>query len=180
VGELPLTAVGGRGHAILVGLPGAGKSTVGRRVARRLGVSFLDFDREIERRQASTVAAIFAERGEAHYRSLELDLTRELAGTAGMILSPGGGWIAVPAAVELLRPPGKLIYLKISPELALRRMGQGRSRRPLLQTPVPLTTLRNILAAREPLFLTADHIVDVDSLRPRAVIDTVADIASSV
>ena len=149
-------------------------------MARRIGVDFLDFDREIERRTGTTVAELFAAHGEQHFRSLELELTRELAASGGMLLAPGGGWIANPGAVALLRPPGSIIYLKVRPEVALRRLGRGQARRPLLQTPDPLGRLRQLLAAREPLFAAADHIVEVGVLRPREVIDTVARLASSI
>lgn len=88
-------ATGERGvpHAILIGLPGAGKSTVGRRVAKSLDREFLDFDDEIARREGKSVAEIFSESGERYFRTLEMELTRSLAARSGMILAPGGGWI---------------------------------------------------------------------------------------
>ena len=78
------------GHLVLVGLPGSGKSTVGRAVAKRLSRPFLDFDAELERRAGISVARIFAERGEAAFRGLEYSLTQELAAAPPMVLAPGG------------------------------------------------------------------------------------------
>src|SRR5215212_3506139 len=92
-------------HVILVGLPGAGKSTIGLAAAERLQRTFLDFDAEIVRREGAPITAI---------------------------LAPGGGWITSPDVVAMLRPPGLLIYLKVSPEKALERLGADRLSRPLL------------------------------------------------
>src|ERR1044072_6860459 len=90
-----------RPHLVLVGLPGAGKSTVGKAVAGRLGRTFFDFDLEIERRQGKTIAEIFGEKGEGHFRELERALTEELRLMGNMILAPGGGWVTSPDVVRL-------------------------------------------------------------------------------
>jgi Shikimate kinase len=167
-------------HLILVGLPGSGKTTIGRRAANRIGRQFLDFDREIERREGVTVAELFAMRGERYFRELELELTRELSVTGGMVLSPGGGWIMNDGAVELLRPPGRMIYLKVTPEVALKRMGRRSEKRPLLARPDPLGELHRLLAVREPRYATADFVVSVEAYRPQQVIETVARLASTL
>lgn len=164
-------------HIILVGLPGAGKSAAGALLARLLSRPFLDFDLEIERRAGATVAEIFRERGEAAFRALELELTRELAGSGGMILAPGGGWITTPGALALLRPPGRLIYLRASPDVALVRMGRSLVQRPLLRTADPLAELRGLLAAREREYLAADHVLDVDVLDLQQVVVELARLA---
>jgi shikimate kinase len=166
-------------HLILVGLPGSGKSSVGAGVARRIGRPFVDFDVEIERREGVSVATIFQERGEGHFRELELTLTRELAGTGGMILAPGGGWITVPGALALLRPPARMIYLRVGPDVALQRMGKARTDRPLLRAPDPAAELGRLLLKREPLYLSADHVLDVDLLDLQGVIDAVSDLAAT-
>jgi shikimate kinase len=165
---------------ILVGLPGAGKSTVGRRVARRLHRPFLDLDREIERREGARVNEIFATRGESYFRALELELTRELASQDGMLLAPGGGWMGNEGAPALLRPPGRIIYLKVAPDVALRRMGRSRVVRPLLEVPNPLRELKRLLEIRGPMYESADHVVDMQLLRPQEVIATVAQLATTV
>src|SRR5687768_16001733 len=94
-------------HLVLVGLPGVGKTTIGRGAARSLARRFLDFDAEIERREGRPVLEIFRDRGEEHFRALEVALTREFSTTGGMVLSPGGGWITQTESVELLRPAGR-------------------------------------------------------------------------
>jgi shikimate kinase len=150
---------------------------VGEAVAERLGRRFLDFDQEIEIRAGCSVAELFRTRGEPAFRALELDLTRELTAEAGMVLAPGGGWIAVPGALELLQPPGVLVYLRASPEVVLERMGRSRSLRPLLSAPDPLTELRRLLAKREPRYLLADYVVDVEHLDLQHVISLVMRLA---
>ena len=164
-------------HVILVGLPGSGKSTVGRRVARRLGRPFLDFDSEIERREGKSIAQIFSESGEPGFRALELGLTRDLARSSGMILAPGGGWTTIPGATALLRPPARMIYLRVRAEVAIGRILRGRRIRPLLLTVDPLDTLRKLLAEREAGYLEADHVVDVEVVKPQQLIATIVRLA---
>lgn len=149
-------------HVILVGLPGAGKSSVGRRVASWLGRPFLDFDDELERRTGTTIAEIFRSRGEPYFRSLELALTQELAKSEGAILAPGGGWVIVPGALALLRPPARMIYLRVTPEVAILRMGAGRKSRPLLEAHEPVEVLRRLAEQREPAYRQADFAIDTD------------------
>ena len=121
-------------HLILVGLPGVGKTTIGRAAARKLGREFLDFDQEIERRQGLGVREIFRLKGEEHFRELEFALTKELSTKGGMVLSPGGGWITQPRSVELLRSTGRIIYLRASPEAVARRLRRVETRAALGRT----------------------------------------------
>jgi shikimate kinase len=164
-------------HLVLVGLPGSGKTTVGRGVAARLGRPFLDFDEEIERRAGCSVGDIFALDGESHFRQLELALARELAEARGMVLSPGGGWAAIPGAIAVLRPPALIIYLRLRPETALRRVSLAGRRRPLLEVPDPLSAVRGMLEAREPFYGLADRVVDVELISLQGVIAQVASLA---
>lgn len=165
-------------HIVLVGLPGSGKTTVGRAVAEKLGRSFLDFDAEIERREMASVAEIFASRGEPAFRKLERALTEELREVGHMVLAPGGGWIANAGCVEILRPPAQLFYLKVRPEAALARMGGDVTQRPLLRRPDPVGELRRLLEAREPLYLQADHTVNTESMRLLQVVDHIVALAT--
>jgi shikimate kinase len=159
-----------------VGLPGSGKTTVGEGAARVLGRPFLDLDREIERRQGMTVAQIFAERGEYQFRQFEQKLTEELRGMGGMMLSPGGGWITSPENVALLRPPAHIIYLRVRPETALRRMGPERSTRPMLFRPDPLVELRKLYEARRKAYEAADWTVDTEYQTAHEVINKVCEL----
>jgi shikimate kinase len=167
-----------RPHLVLVGLPGCGKSTVGRLVAERLGKSFLDFDLEIERREGKSIAEIFGEKGEGHFRELERVLTDELRLLGNMILAPGGGWVCNPQVVALLRPPSRLVYLRVRPETALQRLGSERSTRPLLMRPDPLGELRRLLDARKTAYESADHVIEAELLDVEEVIKRVASLAS--
>jgi shikimate kinase len=169
-----------RPHLILVGLPGSGKSTVGKAVAERLGRSFLDFDVEIERRQGKTIAEIFGEKGEGHFRELERALTEELRSMGNMILAPGGGWVTNPEVVRLVRPPGRLVYLRLRPETALKRLGAERTTRPLLMRPDPLGEIRRLLKMRQAAYEAADHVVDVELLGVEEVIKRVSSLAQGV
>jgi len=154
---------------ILVGLPGAGKSTVGNMLARRLHVGFMDFDVEIVRREHMPITEIFAVKGEAAFRALEFSLTEEVAALPRMVLSPGGGWVSQPAAVAMLRPRSRMVYLRITPEGAVRRMGRRMSTRPLLQKPDPHAELERLLAMRRDVYEDADIVVDVEALDAQRV-----------
>jgi shikimate kinase len=168
---------GAPSHIILVGLPGSGKTTVGRALADRLGRPFLDFDEEIERRDGEPVARIFASKGEPYFRALELALTKEMQASRGqMVLAPGGGWVTIPGALETLRPPSSVIYLAVRPETAIHRMGALHARRPLLSTADPLGALALLLARRGGLYeAAADLVVDTEKLDVQRVTDQIAD-----
>lgn len=164
-------------HVALVGLPGAGKSTVGALAAAQLGRCFVDLDREIERRAGASVAELFARDGERAFRAYELEVTRVLAAGPPLVLAPGGGWMMVPGARALLGGEGRIIYLRVTPETALRRMGCGVANRPLLAGPHPLAVLRGLLAEREPVYLTADCVLDTEGVGVQQLARAVAELA---
>ncbi|MEP6836122.1 MAG: shikimate kinase [Gemmatimonas sp.] len=168
------------GHLVLVGLPGAGKSTVGRAVARKLRRRFVDFDTELELREGKTVPELFAERGEPAFRALEVALTRELANTEPSVFSPGGGWITNPHVVELIRPPGRIIHLRVSPAAALKRLGSARVSRPLLMESDPAAVLDRLWALRERLYASADGEVDTEVVDFQHVADKVVLLAQAL
>lgn len=166
-------------HFILVGLPGAGKSTVGAALSHRLRWGFLDFDIEIERRAGKTIPEIFASDGEAAFREHEISLTRELAGVRPLVLAPGGGWIAVYGAVGLLRPPSSLVYLRVSPDFAADRVRRSPRERPLFDGVAVEAGMQRLFAQRSPLFATADLIVDAEGLDVKGVTDRIVELADS-
>ena len=160
-------------HLVLVGLPGAGKTAVGARLAERLGRAFVDFDAELERRAGCSVAEIFAREGEAAFRASEATLAGELAARQSpLVLAPGGGCLANPAAAATLRPAGRIIYLRVSAESAVRRMGADVARRPLVAGRDPVAAVGALLARREPLYASADLVLDTDALTLAETVDT--------
>ena len=160
-------------HLVLVGLPGAGKTTVGAMLAAKLGRSFLDFDAEIERREGMPITQIFGERGEAAFRQLERKLTEELKELGNIVLAPGGGWITDPESVAVIRPPAVMVYLRVRPETALKRLGGAAGGRPLLNRPDPLGELTKLFEARRALYQAADHEIATELLTPQQVTDQI-------
>jgi shikimate kinase len=160
-------------HIVLVGLPGSGKSTVGAMLADKLGKAFLDFDSEIERREGKTISQIFGEKGEGYFRELERKVTEELKDVGDMVVAPGGGWIAIPEVVALIRPPAKLIYLRVRPETAFKRLGNSVGGRPLLNRPDPMGELKALFESRRLLYQAADHEVGAELLTPEQVTEKI-------
>lgn len=168
-------------HAILVGLPGVGKSSVGALLADRLGRTFMDLDREIERRAGMPITRIFSEHGEETFREMERDLTMELRVAEPMVLAPGGGWITRSETVALLRPPGCIIYMRAAPETAFRRMGAEWALRPLLAAGGNgLERLTELYRARRATYEGADVAVDTELLSPQQVAEKIAAIVVSL
>lgn len=168
---------------VLVGFMAAGKSTIGRRLARLLVWDFVDFDREIERRTGRSIPEIFRHEGAAAFRALEAELTEELADLERVVLAPGGGWITQPELLERLGPGSMVVWLRISPEEAVRRAGRDAEHRPLLAGPDPLARARALIREREPLYEMADLVVDVDRRPPDQValeiVELVRDVGGS-
>jgi shikimate kinase len=159
---------------VLLGFMAAGKTAVGAELARRLGWAHLDLDREIERREGRAVAAIFAAEGEARFRELEARATAELASHGRVVLSPGGGWIGGAGNLEALGAGTLSVWLRVSPEEAVRRAGAAPGERPLLAGPDPLEAARRLLEARAPLYARADVQVDTEGRSPAEVADIIA------
>jgi len=156
-----------------------GKTTIGKAAAKQLGRQFLDFDKEIERRAGMDVREIFRLRGEEHFRAMEFALTEELSTTGGMVLSPGGGWITQEKSVELLRPAGRIIYLRASPEAVARRLRRVETR-PLLAGRDPVVALTELYQKRRALYETADAVLDTERLARQQLIAKVVELASTI
>lgn len=170
----------GKPHVILVGLPGSGKSAAGEALATHLNRSFLDFDREIERREGASISEIFATRGEHHFRQQEIELTLELRQCGNMVVAPGGGWVTNKGVVDIVRPPAKIVYIKVRPETALKRLGAQRAARPLLSRPDPLAELRRLLMEREELYKAADHVINAELLDVKQLVEKLAELATTI
>ncbi|MEN9372542.1 MAG: hypothetical protein RIR79_94 [Pseudomonadota bacterium] len=148
----------------LIGLPGCGKSTVGRQLARRLQVPFLDSDSVIETRLGYSIKEAFERDGEAHFRDLEESVLDELSQIAEAVISTGGGAILRAATRQRLRERGTVVYLNAHPDKIFRRL-QNDTTRPLLQVANPIGRLRELYAARNPLYREAAHFI-IDTGRP--------------
>ena len=166
------------GHLVLVGLPGAGKSTIGKLVAKALGWPFLDFDVELERRMGKSIARQFSEFGEAAFRAREVALTRELVTAPSTVLAPGGGWITSPEVVDLVRPPGQIVHLRISTATALRRVSRARVVRPLLKTSDPKASMEALWERREALYNQADLTINVEVVDSQRVVKQIVALAA--
>ena len=168
-------------HLLLVGMMGAGKSTVGRIVAARLGRVHIDTDEEVERIAGSSVSAIFSAHGEAWFRAEESRVVASvLAGAVPAVISVGGGAVLDPVTRLALRARGTVVWLRARPETLARRVG-GTGDRPLLAAEAggpaaegPTAVLARLEAERRPMYEeVASTVIDVDGLTPEAVVDWV-------
>ena len=148
----------------LIGLPGSGKSTVGRQLARRLQLPFLDSDHVIEERIGCAIRDYFEREGEASFRDVEESVIDELTLQASGVLSTGGGAVLRPVNRLHLHERGHVVYLRSSPEELFRRLRHDTSR-PLLQVADPLGRLRDLYAQRDPLYRETAHFV-IETGRP--------------
>jgi shikimate kinase len=150
-------------HLMLVGLPGSGKTTVGRLVAQQLSTGFVDFDQVLVRKAGMPIAQIFGLHGEQKFREMESQVaTNALAGPPA-IMAPGGGWAAQEGHIEQAKAAGAVVvYLKVFPAVAANR-ASGDGTRPLLVGDDPLARMKKLLDEREPFYKKADIEVPNDS-----------------
>lgn len=148
----------------LVGLPGSGKSTIGRQLGRRLQLPFYDSDRVIEERLGISIKDFFAQEGEERFREVEASVIDELTMIPGAVLSTGGGAVLRPINRSHLCARGQVIYLKCSPEELARRLKHD-IHRPLLQVDDQLSRLRDLFSVRDPLYRETAHFV-IETGRP--------------
>lgn len=145
----------------LVGMMGVGKSTVGARLAKRLGCGFLDTDREVEREAGRTIAEIFAREGESHFRWLESQAI-ERASQEAAVVALGGGAVVQPGVLSRLLESGQVVFLMADPELLIERVGDPSSR-PLLAgltRDAQIEKLNTLLAERLPFYQRANIRID--------------------
>ena len=140
-----------RANLVLLGFMGTGKSAVGRRVAALAGAPFLDMDAELERRAGKPIARIFSEDGEPAFRAMEARLAAEWGQTSGAVISCGGGVVLRAENLRALGANGLLVCLAARPEVVLERTARSK-KRPLLAGEDPEKKIRDLLAARAPLY----------------------------
>ena len=155
---------------VLTGFSGTGKSAVAALVAQRLGWDAVDTDSLVERAAGRPIAAIFARDGEPRFRELEADAVRQACARPNAVVSVGGGATLRPDGRRLLADGGFVVCLEARPETALQRLREGDAEeRPLLAGPDPLSRIRELKAARQPVYALADHTVHTDCLTPEDV-----------
>lgn len=152
---------------------GAGKTTIGRTIAKRLGWDFVDSDHEIEARTGVRIPTIFEIEGEEGFRRRETAMIAELSAGRNLVLATGGGAVLAPENRECLKHNGFVVYLDVSPNALFERTRHDKNR-PLLQVDDPLKRLRDLHAVRAPLYReVADFVVDGNRCNPQGVVQLV-------
>jgi XRE family transcriptional regulator, aerobic/anaerobic benzoate catabolism transcriptional regulator len=160
------------GVVALLGLRGAGKTTIGKRLARRLKVPFVELDRRIEQAARLSLEELFSLHGEEYYRRLEREVLDEELRTGGaMVLATGGGLVTSRDTFARLRDAAVTIWLRARPEVLWDRVVAQGDRRPMADHPQAMHELRTLLAGREPLYGLADHTIDTSGLSVERVLD---------
>jgi shikimate kinase len=160
-------------RVFLVGPMGAGKTTLGRHLARTLKVGFVDSDQEIERRTGADIPWIFDIEGEEGFRKRETEAIEDLTLREGIVLATGGGAVLKPENRDFLRSRGLVVYLYASVDKLFARTGKDRNR-PLLQTDDPKAKLESLMEVRDPLYReVADIVIDTGAQTLRQTVDAI-------
>jgi len=157
--ESALTAALGRRSIVLVGMMGAGKSSIGRRLAVRLGLPFVDADAEIEKAASMTILEIFSAHGEAYFRAGEARVIARLLESGPQVLATGGGAFVNPETRAAIRSKGISIWLNATFDILMRRV-KRRADRPMLAGPDPIEALTRLIEERYPVYAEAELTVE--------------------
>lgn len=149
----------GQRPLVLVGLMGCGKSSIGKRLATRLSLPFIDADEEIERVAQKSISEIFADHGEAFFRERETKVIARLLGSGPQVLATGGGAFITPETRQKIRDAGLSIWLRAELPVLMRRVGK-RDTRPLLKNGDPEQVMRKLMTARYPIYAEADITIE--------------------
>jgi len=170
----PAHESGERRVIALIGLRGAGKTTVGKRLARKLHVPFVELDRRIEARAGLSLSELFSLHGEEYYRRLEHDVLVDLLAAGGpMVLAAGGGIVTSRESYDLLRRQAATIWLKAAPDDHWNRVLRQGDRRPMAQHPQARDALRDLWKRREPLYARAEATIDTGALTAPQVVERI-------
>jgi shikimate kinase len=163
----------GRRSIVLVGMMGVGKSSIGRRLAARLAVPFVDADVEIEKAAGMSIADIFARHGEADFRSGEARVIARLLEGGPQVLATGGGAVINADTQTAIKTKGVSIWLNAEFDVLMRRINKRKSDRPMLQTADPAATLRQLLVERESYYAQADLTVQSREVPHDAIVSEI-------
>lgn len=164
----------GQNSLVLIGLMGAGKSAVGRRLAASLNLPFTDADSEIEAAAGQSIAEIFAEHGEAYFRTGERKVIARLLENGPQVLATGGGAYMDPETRAVVKEHGISIWLKASLRVLMKRVGR-RDNRPLLQVDNPETVMKKLMAERDPVYAEADITVESKEAPHEVMVGSIID-----
>jgi shikimate kinase len=173
--DLPESALGtalGRRSVVLVGMMGAGKSSIGRRLAARLGIPFVDADSEIEKAAGMTIPEIFATHGEPYFRAGEARVIARLLEGGPQVLATGGGAFMNPETRANIHAKGISVWLRATLEVLSRRI-KRRTDRPLLKTTDPVATLRRLMEERYPVYAEANLTVESREVPHDTIVDEI-------
>jgi shikimate kinase len=163
----------GRRSIVLTGMMGVGKSSIGRRLGARLGIPFVDADSEIEKAAGMSIADIFARHGEADFRNGEARVIARLLDGGPQVLATGGGAVMNADTRAAIKAKGISIWLTAELDVLMRRITKRKHERPLLQTADPAETLRQLLAARSPVYAQADLIIQSREVPHDAIVSEI-------
>jgi shikimate kinase len=159
-------------NLILVGFMGTGKTHIGHELAKRLELTFMDMDDAIVERAGKPIPEIFADDGEAQFRSLERQLVIDIAGQTGLVVATGGGVVLNPANVQDFSKSGLVICLSATPEVILSRV-EHDTNRPLLNAGDKMEKIQTLLASRQALYEAIPNQIDTSELNAEAVVDRI-------
>ena len=151
---------------------GAGKTTVGKILSKKLGYDFVDMDTEIEITHESAISDIFKNHGEEYFRDIETQMLRDISTASNRVVSTGGGVVIRDENWQIMKDTGTTVYLKASIETLFNRV-KHRTTRPLLNVENPFETAKELFQNREPLYEKSDVIIDREGLEPERVAEAV-------
>ncbi|MCW2277307.1 shikimate kinase [Heliophilum fasciatum] len=162
------------GNVVLIGFMGTGKSSVGRRLAARLGFRYLDTDQEIERVTGMSIVEIFTHHGEARFRAEEHEMAKTLGALRGQVVATGGGIVLNPDNLTVLREQGLIIALTARPDVVWQRVAH-RTHRPLINQSITVEEIAAMMERRMPYYQSADVTIDTSDKTVREIVDQLVD-----